>query len=84
VVEADPGSAGSTGRYEDLFRFKVPQLRRISELGPYFHDNTAATLEEVVDYFSSSSYNNSADGRRAPIYLDSSQKQDLLAFLRIL
>lgn len=84
VVEADPGSAGSTGRYEDLFRFKVPQLRRISELGPYFHDNTAATLEEVVNYFSSDGYNNSADGRKAPISLNSSEKQDLLAFLRIL
>lgn len=84
TVMVDPGSAASTGRYEDLFRFKVPQLRRVSELGPYFHDNSADTLEEVVDYFNSAEYNNSADGRYNPIHLSPYERADLLAFLRVL
>ncbi len=84
VVQADPGTAGSTGRYEDLYRFKVPQLRRVSQLGPYFHDNTAPTLEAVVDYFSSDDYNNSADGRKSPIHLGPQEKADLVAFLKVL
>ena len=51
AVTVDPGTASASGRYEDLYRFKVPQLRRISQLGPYFHDNSAPTLEAVIDHF---------------------------------
>jgi len=84
TVVDDVGLAGATGRYEDLHKFKVPQLRRISQLGPYFHDNSAATLEEVVDYFSGPAYNSSPDGRTHPIHLTDQQRGALLEFLRIL
>src|SRR5678809_1532984 len=57
TVVDDVGLAAATGRYEDLHKFKVPQLRRIKDLGPYFHDNSANTLEEVVDYFNGPDYN---------------------------
>jgi hypothetical protein len=83
-VDADPGTASGTGRFEDLYRFKVPQLRNISKLGPYFHDNSAATLEEVLDYLTSDSYRRSADGREYPIELTPQERRDLLEFLRIL
>lgn len=83
-VTVDPGTAGATARYEDLFRFKVPQLRQISQLGPYFHDNSAATLEEVLDHLESRWYTQSADGKNYPIHLTPRQRQDLLAFLRSL
>jgi len=83
-VDVDPGTASGTGRFEDLYRFKVPQLRNIGKLGPYFHDNSAATLEEVVDYLTSDSYRSSADGRKYPIELTPRQRRDLLEFLRIL
>ena len=63
-VTDDLGAAATTGRYEDLHRFKVPQLRQVSKLGPYFHDNSAETLEDAVDYFNSDDYNRSPDGRR--------------------
>ena len=84
TVTIDPGAAAATGRYEDLFRFKVPQLRRINKLGPYFHDNSAATLEEVLDHFQSSWYRNSADGKKYPIDLDTEKRAAVLAFLRAL
>jgi cytochrome c peroxidase len=84
TVVDDVGLAAATGRYEDLHRFKVPQLRRVAELGPYFHDNSAATLEEVVDYFNGPDYNASPDGREHPIHLNPDQRAALLAFLRIL
>jgi cytochrome c peroxidase len=83
-VRDDIGAAAATGRYEDLYRFKIPQLRRISQMAPYFHDNSAATLEEVVDYFNSADYNESVDGRRFPIHLDHKERRDLLEFLRVL
>ncbi len=84
TVVDDVGTAAATGRYEDLHRFKVPQLRRVSQLGPYFHDNSMATLSDVIDYFDSDDYNHSADGKKHPIHLSHQDKSDLLAFLNIL
>ncbi|MGH7703974.1 MAG: hypothetical protein ACREMO_12840 [Gemmatimonadales bacterium] len=81
-VTDDTGTAVGTGRFEDLHRFKVPQLRRIGQLGPYFHDNSAATLEQVLDYFESSWYRRSSDGRDFPIRLAPRERPDLLEFLR--
>jgi cytochrome c peroxidase len=83
-VVADPGTAAGTGRFEDLYPFKVPQLRKISKLGPYFHDNSADTLDDVLDYLTSPAYKTSADGTNYPIHLTPQERRDLLEFLRIL
>lgn len=83
-VTFDIGLAASTGRSADIGRFKVPQLRKVKDLGPYFHDNSAATLEDVIDYFNSPAYNFSRDGRRHPIYMTDQEKEDLLQFLLVL
>ncbi|MEZ4447267.1 MAG: hypothetical protein R3B72_49765 [Polyangiaceae bacterium] len=84
TVTMDIGLAATTGRAVDVGRFKVPQLRNIKNLAPYFHDNSADTLEEVVDYFDSPFYNQSPAGKRYPIHLSHKQKADLLAFLELL
>jgi cytochrome c peroxidase len=83
-VRDDIGAAADTGRFEDLHRFKIPQLRRITQMAPYFHDNSAASLEDVVDYFNSDDYNDSADGSRFPIHLSHSERSDLIEFLKAL
>jgi cytochrome c peroxidase len=36
---------------DDWNKFDVPALRGISKTAPYFHNNSAATLEEVVDHY---------------------------------
>ncbi len=84
TVVDDVGAAAATARYEDLHRFKVPQLRRIRDLGPYFHDNSAATLDDVVEYFNGDDYNRSIDGQRYPIHMSRAEREALLAFLRAL
>ncbi|WP_437514089.1 hypothetical protein [Sorangium sp. So ce1099] len=83
-VKKDIGLAATTGRLEDVGRFKVPQLRRLARNAPYFHDNSAMSIEEVVDYFNSDFYNDSKDGRRFPIRLTGGQRADLIAFLKVL
>ncbi|MEM9462800.1 MAG: hypothetical protein AAGF11_52150 [Myxococcota bacterium] len=83
-VYIDVGLAATTGRYEDIARFKSPQLRNVAAHAPYFHDNSIDTLEEVVDYFCSNAYNNSKDGMLYPIHMSSKQRQRLVAFLEIL
>jgi cytochrome c peroxidase len=84
--EPDTGRAKHTNRPEDTGAFKTPTLRDIAKSAPYFHDGSAATLEEAVDIML-------AGGKPNP-YLDKKniekreltkeQKQDLLAFLRSL
>jgi len=49
VAEADRGLYNVTKRAEDLHVFKVPSLRNVAMTAPYFHDGSAATLEEAVD-----------------------------------
>lgn len=83
-ITFDIGLAATTSRFEDVGRFKVPQLRGVRLNAPYFHDNSAVTLEEVVDYFNSNAYNQSKDGSRFPIHLNNQERSDLLAFLNVL
>lgn len=84
TVTFDVGLAATTSRLEDLGRFKVPQLRGVKDAGPYFHDNSADTLVEVIDYFNSAEYNSSRDGSRFPIHMSAKERADLLEFLLIL
>jgi mono/diheme cytochrome c family protein len=84
VVETDLGLAMTTGRSADIGRFKVPQLRNLANNAPYMHDNSLETIEDVVDYFTSDEYNNSADGHLFQIHLSAQDRADLLEFLYIL
>lgn len=45
---ADLGRFNVTGREEDRYVFKVPSLRNVALTAPYFHDGSAATLDEAV------------------------------------
>jgi cytochrome c peroxidase len=54
----DPGRALLTGfvggplaPQDDWEKFDTPALRGIRNTAPYFHNNSAATLEEVVDHY---------------------------------
>jgi cytochrome c peroxidase len=44
----DRGRAEISKNPEDEFKFKVPQLRNVAETGPYLHDGSIASLEEMV------------------------------------
>jgi cytochrome c peroxidase len=57
-TSSDPGRALLTGfvgvgppAADDWNKLDVPGLRGISKTAPYFHNNSAATLEEVVDHY---------------------------------
>jgi cytochrome c peroxidase len=51
VTTSDPGRLLLTGQPADLGVMDVTQLRGISRTAPYFHNNSAATLEEMVDHY---------------------------------
>jgi len=48
---SDPGRLLLTGQIADLGVMDVTQLHGISNTAPYFHNNSAATLEEVLDHY---------------------------------
>jgi hypothetical protein len=54
---SDPGRALLTGFVggpapaDDWNKLDVPQLRGISKTAPYFHNNSAASLEDVIDHY---------------------------------
>jgi cytochrome c peroxidase len=56
-TSSDPGRALLTGfvggpaPFDDWEKFDVPGLRGISKTAPYFVNNSAATLEEMVDHY---------------------------------
>jgi cytochrome c peroxidase len=51
VTTSDPGRLLLTGQPADVERMDITQLRGISKTAPYFHNNSAATLEEVLDHY---------------------------------
>jgi len=48
----DLGVGGVTGSEQDMGRFKMSSLRNIEKTAPYMHDGRFATLEDVVDHYS--------------------------------
>lgn len=51
IVSPDIGRAAITGRWADVNEFKIPSLWNARNTAPYFHDNSAKTLEELVDHY---------------------------------
>jgi cytochrome c peroxidase len=52
LFTTDPGRAAVTGDPADFEAFDVPQMRGIANTAPYFHDNSSATLRDVLDNYS--------------------------------
>ena len=65
--------------------FKTPTLRGIIQTGPYFHDGSAETLEEAVDFVLEGGHPNPyLDEKLQPRNLTAQEKDALMEFLRAL
>jgi cytochrome c peroxidase len=53
LIYEDNGKGAKTGLEEEMALFKIPFLRNIALTAPYMHDGRFATLEEVIDHYSS-------------------------------
>lgn len=90
----DPGRALITGDPADFDAFDIPQLRGVAHTAPYFHDNSHATLHDVVDSYSrfvlpflpSLGFPLQYQEPNSPFFdsLSLAQKADLIAFLEVL
>ncbi len=69
----------------DIGKFRTPTLRNIARTGPYMHDGSVETLEEVVEYYDQGGEKNRfLDAAIFPLHLTDQEKQDLVAFLQSL
>jgi cytochrome c peroxidase len=75
VNDADLGRYNVTKAESDKHVFKVPGLRNVALTAPYFHDGSAATLEDAVDVMFRFQL-----GRAAP----AKDKESIVKFLRSL
>jgi cytochrome c peroxidase len=65
--------------------FKTPGLREISRRGPYMHDGSIATLEQVVEHYDEGGVKRpSRSDLMKPLGLSTQDKSDLIAFLKTL
>jgi hypothetical protein len=74
VNTTDPGRAMISGNFTDVGKFKGPILRGLAARAPYFHNGSARSLMDVVDFYDS----------RFKIGFTLQEKLDLIAFLNSL
>ena len=84
----DKGRGGITGKKEDLFRFRTPSLRNIAETGPYMHNGSMKTLDDVVFFYLRGAPTSGPNGLPIDIETQSdlsfSASSDLVDFLKAL
>ena len=88
IVYEDNGVGDFTNNSIDMGKFKVPTLRNIMVTAPYMHDGRFATIEKVLDHYSSGiQMHPNLDGElksgNAPLQMNftTEQRADLIAFL---
>ena len=74
VKTTDPGRALITGKWADIGKTKGPVLRGLASRAPYFHNGSARTLPDVIEFYD----------KRFNIGLTDQEKADLVAFLSAL
>jgi cytochrome c peroxidase len=80
----DHGRMDRTRQAQDDRRFKTPTLRDVARRGPYMHDGSLATLEDVVAYYVRGSDDPGLDPAFPKFAATGSDVNDLVAFLRSL
>ena len=83
--------AGELGRFVttrntlDVGAFRTPSLRNVELTAPYFHDGSAATLEDVVRFYvKGGNENPNRDWQLEPVPLTEVEQRDLIQFLKAL
>jgi hypothetical protein len=93
VSSPDPGRSLVTGDFSnfpvphfDLNTFKIPSLRGVERTAPYFHDNSAKTLEDVLDHYATffALVTDCAVDGDPPLIMTAQEKADIIAFLELL
>ena len=84
----DQGRAGITGKKEDRYRVLTPSLRNVAQTGPYMHNGSLKTLDDVILFYYRGVPRQGRDG--LPVEIEALQDQSfseiplLVEFLKAL
>ena len=81
--EPDLGRFAVTKQQVDRGAFKTPTIRNVTLTGPYMHDGSMETLEEVVEWYAKGGFPNptlSKDVKKLDLTVQ--DKNDLVAFMK--
>lgn len=87
AVFSDLGRGAITNNPNDNGKFKVPTLRNIALSAPYMHDGRFATLDDVIEHYSTGIQHSATIdplmefASQGGVQLDSEQRNQLKAFL---
>ncbi len=90
AIFTDLGRAEVTGNPADNGKFKVPTLRNIELSAPYMHDGRFATLDDVIEHYSTGIHQSTTIdpliefASQGGVQLDPDQRLLLKAFLKTL
>ncbi len=83
LATADPEDESTKGK------FRTASLLNIAETGPYFHNGSASTLEDVMWHYNDGGgepgrFAGTIDAKMRPLSLSDAEMRDVVAFLRSL
>ncbi|MCK5889773.1 MAG: c-type cytochrome [Methylococcales bacterium] len=85
IEKAELARFNVTHTISDIGKYKTPTLRNIALTGPYMHDGSMKTLEEVVEYYDKGGDQNQfIDPAIFPLHLTDQEKADLVEFMKSL
>lgn len=81
--EPDVGRSAISKLDGDKGAFKTPTLREIAKTGPYMHDGSLKTLEEVVEHYDKGGIANEwLDEELVPLKLTAEEKAAVVTFMK--
>jgi cytochrome c peroxidase len=84
-ADRDKGYYYQTKNPKDIGKFRTPSLREVKYTGPYMHNGTLTTLDEVVAFYNAGG--GAAPGKTdklKPLGLTEQESKDLVAFVEAL
>ena len=82
-TKPDVGRFEVTKKDADWGAFKTPTLRDVARTGPYMHDGSLKTLEEVVDFYDKGGTpNKNLDEKMKKLNLTAEDKRALVEFMK--
>ena len=85
AAKPDLGRYEQTKQEKDKGAFKTPTLRNIEHNGPYMHDGSQKTLEEVVEWYAKGGHANPyLSDKIKKLDLTAQDKADLVEFMKAL
>ena len=79
----DQGRFEVSGDPRDRFAFKTPSLRNVALTGPYMHNGSIGTLEQVIEFYTTN-YVSQSELRITRLELSAQSMSNLVEFLRAL